>query len=215
MAYELPPPPSNAQSGSFAWYDWYTKLRDYVLNIQIEDHNDLLNIQGGTTNQYYHLTSAQHTRINTSTQVSFTADTSLASLSSARWEVINEATASTKYYLRASFCLGAALSTTGFKIKVAAPASSTVALDIGVIPDVISTSATYHKRTTSNDTYVDFTTTNMTSASTAMVHIVGYILTNTTPGDILIWLSPSANTPTNLTIRSNSTIEASTVDVVS
>lgn len=64
MAYELPPPPSNAQAGSFAWYDWYTKLRDYVLNISsATPHNSLANIQGGTSGEYYHLTNTQYGKI--------------------------------------------------------------------------------------------------------------------------------------------------------
>lgn len=72
MAYELPPPPSNAQAGSFAWYDWYTKLRDYVLNIKVGAHNDLTGIQGGTTGEYYHLTSAQNTTVGTLTSGVYT-----------------------------------------------------------------------------------------------------------------------------------------------
>jgi len=36
-----------------------------ISNGTVFDHNDLLSIQGGTTDQYYHLTSAQHSDLNT------------------------------------------------------------------------------------------------------------------------------------------------------
>lgn len=77
MANPLPPPPTKAADGSYAWLDWYNKLREYVsqggtvpwanidfsgssiADIQNRDHNLLTNLQGGTTGEHYHLTLAQ------------------------------------------------------------------------------------------------------------------------------------------------------------
>ena len=76
----LPPPPTRAGAGDFAWTAWYNQL--YVLlntngsvswdlvnkagssiaDLQNKNHNLLTSIQGGTTNEYYHLTSADYGR---------------------------------------------------------------------------------------------------------------------------------------------------------
>lgn len=81
MANALPPPPTKAPDGSFAWTDWYNKLRNYVsqggtvpwanidfagssiASIQTRDHNLLTSIQGGTTGERYHLTLAQYSAL--------------------------------------------------------------------------------------------------------------------------------------------------------
>jgi len=81
MAGGLPPPPTKAASGDFAWIDWYNKLNDQlnktgsidwsvvnkagssIADIQDKRHNLLTSIQGGTTNEYYHLTAAQYASI--------------------------------------------------------------------------------------------------------------------------------------------------------
>jgi len=78
---QLPPPPTRAPDGSFAWVDWYNKLRDFVSNagniawtsidftgsnisnIQVRDHNLLTNIQGGSLTERYHLTLAQYSAL--------------------------------------------------------------------------------------------------------------------------------------------------------
>lgn len=76
MAGKLPPTPVGVPPGHSFWNDWYEKLRalinDTVVNfsdlnftgsnltsIATRNHNDLQNIQGGSSGQYYHLTSAQ------------------------------------------------------------------------------------------------------------------------------------------------------------
>jgi hypothetical protein len=58
MAKLLPPVPWDKPQNSFEWVDWYTKLRDVIDNSQL-DHNLLLNLQGGASGDYRHLTSAQ------------------------------------------------------------------------------------------------------------------------------------------------------------
>lgn len=78
MALTLPPPPIGADPGSQAWLDWYTKLGTFLsaggaipwasidftganlTDLPTRQHNDLQGIQGGTSNQYYHLTAAQY-----------------------------------------------------------------------------------------------------------------------------------------------------------
>lgn len=77
MANGLPPPPTKAPDGSYAWLDWYKKLQAYVsqsgsvpwsvidfsgsniADIQQRDHNTLTSIQGGNSTERYHLTAAQ------------------------------------------------------------------------------------------------------------------------------------------------------------
>lgn len=62
MALLLPPSPTGVPPGHSFWNDWYEKLRRIINAIQTTVlHNSLTDLQGGTTNQYYHLTSAQHT----------------------------------------------------------------------------------------------------------------------------------------------------------
>jgi hypothetical protein len=77
----LPPPPINDEPGSFTWLEWYRQLRDYIStsgsvpwyiinfansnisDIQNRNHNVLQNLQGGSANEYYHLTAAQYAGI--------------------------------------------------------------------------------------------------------------------------------------------------------
>lgn len=74
-----PPPPTNDAPGSVAWLEWFRKVREYVSttgsipwsiinftgsklsNIASRSHQVLQALQGGTTGEYYHLTSAHHT----------------------------------------------------------------------------------------------------------------------------------------------------------
>ena len=86
MANALPPPPTRAPDGSFAWLDWYNKLQQFVsqggvvpwanidftgstiADIQNRDHNLLTAIQGGAVGEHYHLTLAQHNSVGTAIQ---------------------------------------------------------------------------------------------------------------------------------------------------
>lgn len=58
MASILPPVPWDRPQTSFEWVDWYTKLRD-VIDTSALDHQALLNLQGGSATERYHLTVAQ------------------------------------------------------------------------------------------------------------------------------------------------------------
>jgi len=84
MADGLPPPPQRADSGDFAWIAWYNQLYQLlsstgslawslvnkagssIADLADHAHNLLSGMQGGTTNEYYHLTQAQHTRVTSS-----------------------------------------------------------------------------------------------------------------------------------------------------
>lgn len=77
---KLPPTPVGVPPGHSYWNDWYEKLRDFIDNavqffsdldftgsnitsIATRNHNDLQSFQGGASNDYYHLTGAQHTAL--------------------------------------------------------------------------------------------------------------------------------------------------------
>lgn len=53
------PPPLADPFGSQRWLDWFTKINNRI-NVVVTDHNDLGNIQGGTSSERYHLTAAQY-----------------------------------------------------------------------------------------------------------------------------------------------------------
>jgi uncharacterized protein YpuA (DUF1002 family) len=74
----VPPPPLDTQDTT-VWGAWYIRIKDAInqlrnnlawtslsftgsniTDIVTRNHNSLNNFQGGTTSQFYHLTSAQH-----------------------------------------------------------------------------------------------------------------------------------------------------------
>ena len=78
--FNLPPPPSAEKDlNDYVWRDWFTRLRNYIVDrgqilwsqinftgskitdIQSRSHQDLQTLQGGTSNQYFHLTSSEYT----------------------------------------------------------------------------------------------------------------------------------------------------------
>ena len=81
MASGLPPPPTRAANGDFAWTSWYNQLYTMlsttgsvawnlvdkagssIADLANKAHNLLTSMQGGTANEYYHLTAAQHAAI--------------------------------------------------------------------------------------------------------------------------------------------------------
>ncbi len=83
MASGLPPPPQRADNGDFAWIAWYNQLYQLLSSTgalawslvdkagsSISDlanhaHNLLSGMQGGTTNEYYHLTATEYTNLAT------------------------------------------------------------------------------------------------------------------------------------------------------
>lgn len=84
MATPLPPPPITDKPGSFAWLDWYNKLRTYLVqsgalpwslidfagsnitDLQQRSHANLQTATGFVPgSQQYHLSSAQYTNLTT------------------------------------------------------------------------------------------------------------------------------------------------------
>jgi hypothetical protein len=74
----IPPAPVRDPWGSYTWEDWFRQIRNRAVeslttvswtgidftssnltNILTRNHNDLSTIQGGTSAEYYHLTSAE------------------------------------------------------------------------------------------------------------------------------------------------------------
>jgi hypothetical protein len=84
MSGILPPQPVGVPPGSSYWNDWYEKLRQLINNglvgvlwsninfsgsnitsIASRNHNQLQAFNGGTSGEYFHLTSLQHSRATT------------------------------------------------------------------------------------------------------------------------------------------------------
>jgi hypothetical protein len=77
----LPPPPTRADNGDFAWVAWYNQLYTLlsttgsvawtqinksgssIADLQNHSHDLLSSLQGGTTGEYYHMTAAEHATI--------------------------------------------------------------------------------------------------------------------------------------------------------
>jgi hypothetical protein len=78
MAIGLPPPPTRADNGDFAWVAWYNQLYTLlsttgavawaqvdkagssVADLQNKNHDLLTGLQGGTSGEHYHLTAAEY-----------------------------------------------------------------------------------------------------------------------------------------------------------
>lgn len=78
----LPPAPIRDPWGSYSWEEWFRALRNRateslvsvswsgidftgsnLTSLVTRRHNDLTNMQGGTSAEYYHLTNTQHTNL--------------------------------------------------------------------------------------------------------------------------------------------------------
>lgn len=82
---KLPPLPVGVPPGHSYWNDWYEKLRK-LINDGSQTHNTLLGLQGGTTGQYYHLTSAEQAKVTKLDSGTWTGTISLTSnVSSSSW----------------------------------------------------------------------------------------------------------------------------------
>jgi len=83
MAIKIPPPPNTEDTS--IWQDWYIRVKNSVNNLSesltwtsiskvgsnltdilTRNHNDLQNIQGGSSTERYHLTSTQATDLTDS-----------------------------------------------------------------------------------------------------------------------------------------------------
>ena len=77
----LPKPPIHDQQFSYQWREWlrrtYVRIAEAaqilwtqidktgsnLIDLETRRHRDLQDLQGGTTAEYYHMTSAQHTEV--------------------------------------------------------------------------------------------------------------------------------------------------------
>jgi hypothetical protein len=64
MADILPPAPLGSPFGSYAWSDWYQKVRTVINAGSNIPHNSLSGLQGGGSGNFYHLDSAQLAGLN-------------------------------------------------------------------------------------------------------------------------------------------------------
>lgn len=103
----IPPAPIRDPWGSYTWEEWFRRLQDRatasltsvswggidftgsnIISIVNRKHNDLTNIQGGTSAEYYHLTSAQHTDLtdgNSSSLHYHSSDRDSANFTGTEW----------------------------------------------------------------------------------------------------------------------------------
>jgi len=105
----LPPPPTTDSQGSYAWLEWFRQLRNYITqvgsvpwsiinfagstlsSIASRSHQVLQALQGGTTGEYYHLTSADYNRYKTIENVTPTAGTTITVSDTTRYYVMTPA----------------------------------------------------------------------------------------------------------------------------
>ncbi len=103
----LPPPPVQDAQGSYAWLDWYRQLRNYIsqtgsvpwsvidfagsniTSIASRSHQNLQALQGGTTGEYYHLTSAEYSALVTSAHTVQTVSVDTTLSDSYRTTIVN------------------------------------------------------------------------------------------------------------------------------
>lgn len=64
MADILPPAPVGSPFGSYAWSDWYQKVRTVINSGSNINHNVLAGLEGGGSGHFYHLTAAQLAGLN-------------------------------------------------------------------------------------------------------------------------------------------------------
>jgi hypothetical protein len=73
MAIKLPPAPIDQPPTSYAWTDWYFKLRELLIasgtvlwsniNFTGSNHENIQLIQGGTPAEHYHMSAVQYQHI--------------------------------------------------------------------------------------------------------------------------------------------------------
>ena len=85
----IPPAPIKDPWGSYTWDEWFRQIRDRgqatgtitwsainftgssLTNIVDRKHNDLSTVQGGTSAEYYHLTSAEYTVLQRNSTIEY------------------------------------------------------------------------------------------------------------------------------------------------
>lgn len=112
MAVLIPPTPIGSPPGSAFWNDWFEKIRTLInsgtitsawtslnfassniTDIVSRAHNNLQSFQGGTSGEYYHLTSTQHTRM--SGYIDKATDPTTSDIASGTWAIYRNTTSNT------------------------------------------------------------------------------------------------------------------------
>jgi len=229
MANQLPPPPINSPPGSREWKDWQTKVRQSVAvegvtwanvnksgsnitDIVNRSHNNLQSMQGGSTNEYYHLTAAQHASLtsllnqnyaaamNTNNQ-SITSSTTLTNITSLSHAVGTSQVWFCEYTVRV-YNIG----TTGYKVGFSVPTGTTVSnVAVGVMPNVISTSGVYNKISGST---LNCDASEYPGATSAILKISARITTSSTAGTVQLQMAQYNLSATALEIGAGSAVTA-------
>ena len=114
MASGLPPPPTKAADGSFAWVSWYNalykmlsttgsvawalvnKAGSSIADLQVKGHDLLTGLQGGTLGEHYHLTAIEYTNISTVFNVLTKAGVpTISDISTGHWAVYKDTSGGT------------------------------------------------------------------------------------------------------------------------
>ena len=131
MAVILPPTPIGVPPGHSFWNDWYEKLRTIVnqgavsvlwsninftgsniTDLATRDHSDLTSLQGGSSGQRFHLTTAQHAEATAARSSRGVDTTDDLIVDDATNGLVLKDTAGTPHYWRVTISTAGVLTTT-------------------------------------------------------------------------------------------------------
>jgi hypothetical protein len=104
--------------------------------------------------------------------------------------------------------IGAALSTTGLTLAVAVPSGSTVNVQAGISPAVVTAADEYEKRSATASATLTFAAAKLAAVTDAMVRVVAYVSVSTTAGSITMQVAQASSGGTNVTTRAGSYLRA-------
>lgn len=130
---------------------------------------------------------------------SITASTSLTNATDLGFSIAASEEWVADFYLD----VGALVSSTGIKLAVTVPASATLNA-IGQWIGIGSVNQCHGARTTTSGAALDFTATDMTSVSNALIHVSVWVLNSTNAGTVQLQFAQSTSNATAITIRKGS-----------
>lgn len=104
--------------------------------------------------------------------------------------------------------IGALLSTTGLTLAVAVPSGSTVNVQAGVMPAVVTAADEYEKRSAVASATLTFAAAKLAAVTDAMVRVVAYVAVSTTAGSVTLQFAQASSSGTNVTLRAGSFLRA-------
>jgi hypothetical protein len=134
---------------------------------------------------------------------SITANTTLASETALAFSVKAGETWAVEYLLD----VGAVLSTTGIKLSVNVPASSTVNVSAVCVPSVVTAADEYEKRSATGSATLTFAAAKLAAATDAQFRIVAYIAP-TLDGTVTLQFAQATSDAGNVTVRAGSFVRA-------